>query len=133
VIGSRPDGSEFAPHGDQPTGMLTYGPDGRMSAIISPDVPRFASDSVAAVTPAEAVGALRRSVGYFGTFTVDAATSTASHHIEGSVFPNWVGQTHTRYLTLDGHSLTITTPPLPVPGGDVVYTLRWHRAGREDL
>jgi len=100
-----------------------------MVAVISPDVERFASDSVAAVTPEEAVGALRRSVAYFGTYEVDEGTATAKHHVEGSVFPNWIGQTQTRFLSLEGDNLTITTPTLPASGGGVVYTLQWQRIG----
>lgn len=126
VVGRRQDGKEFFPHGENPTGQLVYGSDGRMAAVISPDVPRFASDSVAAITPQEAQGALRRSVGYFGTYEVSG--STVHHRIEGSVFPNWVGQTHVRHLELQGDDLTIATPALPAPAGEVTYTLRWRRA-----
>ena len=98
-----------------------------MAAVITPDIPPFASESMSEMTPDEALGALSHSVGYFGSYAVDQATATASHRIEGSVFPNWAGKTHPRFFRLDGDDLVITTPPRPAPGGNVVHTLRWRR------
>lgn len=39
---------------------------------------------------------MARSIGFFGTYTVDANGQFSGNRVEGATFPNWVGGTRTR-------------------------------------
>ena len=71
---------------------------------------------------------------YFGTYEVDEATRTITHHIIGSAFPNWAGTVQRRFYELDHDRLRLTTPALPA-GSGVTMTgiLTWHRFARYEL
>ena len=44
---------------------------------------------------------------YFGRYTVDEKAGTVTHHVEGSLFPEDVGDDWVRPFTLDGDTLTL--------------------------
>jgi hypothetical protein len=44
---------------------------------------------------------------YFGRYTVDERAGTVTHHVEGSLFPEDVGDDWVRPFTLDGDTLTL--------------------------
>ncbi|MFN7935088.1 MAG: lipocalin-like domain-containing protein [Bryobacteraceae bacterium] len=91
------DGAITLPFGDQPKGMLVYTPQGHMSgqAMRSDHDP-------------QAAGPLDNYIAYFGTFTVDDAAREVVHHVEGSLYPNWVGTEQRRGFTFSGNRLTLT-------------------------
>ena len=57
---------------------------------------RFASDARGEGTDAENRRAMASSIAHFGTYTVDAAGEFSGNTVEGSTFPNWVGDERTR-------------------------------------
>ena len=52
-------------------------------------------------------------IGYFGTYTVDAAHSTVVHHVEGGTLPDYIASDQVRKYRLTGDTLSIGLEPLP--------------------
>jgi hypothetical protein len=97
--------------------------------IMRPGRPPFASGDRQRGTDAEVRAAHDGYLAYWGTWDVDPARGTVTHHVRGSLFPNWVGQDQVRAFTLDGDRLTLRTPPLRQGGREVVGVLAWERLG----
>ena len=83
-IGTTIDGQN-KPRGNNPKGMIYYGPAGEMSVQIAPDVERKRAGTV--MTPDEAKIAVTDYIAYFGTYTVDEKAGTVTHHRQASVQP----------------------------------------------
>ena len=114
--------------GDTPDGMLTYSAGGTMVAIMGPgDRPRFATEDVTGGTPDERAGAFATFIAYGGSYELTGDTVT--HHVETSLFPNWIGTRQRRQWELDptGRHLTLTSPPLLLGGTTRIQRLRWER------
>jgi hypothetical protein len=125
------DGSEAQPMGDAPDGLLVYSPDGTMIGIMGPgDRPRFASDDVTGGTDRERARAFSSFIAYGGAYEVEG--DTVSHHVESSLFPNWIGTVQRRRWSLDesGQRLTLTSPPLVLGGVTRIQQLSWDRVRR---
>ena len=100
-------------YGKHPEGLLMYDKSGWMSVqIVSeprPTVPTADSREDFLAAPADQkTKAIDGYYAYFGTWTVDAAKSTVTHHIETSLYPAERGENGTRHLLLDGDRLTLT-------------------------
>ena len=65
---------------------------------------------------------------YFGTFEVNEAAGTITHHVEGSLFPEDLGKDFTRKFTLDGDSFTLEFSSPAPQGGTSTRTLLFRRA-----
>lgn len=117
--------------GEDPSGLICYTPDGHMAALLTPRVRTpFASDVITDGSPDEYARAARTSVAYAGSFTFDAAAATLVHHVEVSVFPNWVGGDQVRQVSLDGDLLRLTsTGDDPGASSPSVHHLTWRRLG----
>ena len=72
-------------NGPDPKGMIYYGPHGEMMVQIAPDVARKRAGAVA--TPEEAKHALSGYIAYLGTYSIDAAAGTVTHHRQASLQP----------------------------------------------
>lgn len=66
-------------------GMIYYDPSGAMIVQVAPDRERGRAGSEP--TPEEAKAALTGYIAYFGTYSVDEAARTVTHHRQGSVQP----------------------------------------------
>lgn len=124
------DGSETQPMGDAPDGLLAYTEAGTMIGIMGPgDRPRFATDDVTGGSPDEQALAFASFIAYGGRYEVDGDTVT--HHVETSLFPNWIGTQQRRRFALsdDGQVLTLTSPPLVLGGATRIQRLTWRRVG----
>jgi Lipocalin-like domain len=122
------DGSEHLPMGATPDGLLAYTAGGTMVGIMgSGDRLRFATDDVTGGSPAEQAGAFTTFIAYGGRWDVEGDTVT--HHVETSLFPNWIGTVQRRRWELDatGRHLTLTSPPLVLGGAARIQRLRWER------
>lgn len=92
-----PDGSNAPAYGARPVGLLVFTPDMRYIEVLTDgDQPRFASDARGQGTDAENRRAMASSIAHFGTYTVDEAGNFTGNRVEGSTFPNWVGDVRTR-------------------------------------
>ena len=112
--------------GENPSGFLTYTGDGRMTAILASSgrQPLSVADPVAAPA-AERAEAFSSFTAYAGRYTFDGDRLT--HHVEVSLFQNWVGTDQIRFAKLQGRRLTLTAPPMTIGGEQLVVELTWER------
>lgn len=63
-------------------------------------------------------------VAYFGTYSVvSEQDKTVSLRIEGTTFPNWVGQEQKRVMSVTGDTMNLINPSAAVGGTNyVVFT-----------
>jgi hypothetical protein len=122
------DGEVFCPLGANAVGWLTYGADGRMAVqIMKPDRPRFTTSDFLGGTPEEKLSAYEGYIAYLGTYTVNEAAGYVVHHVEGSLFPNWIGTEQKRSFTLNGSRLVLESAPFMARGRETVGHLIWER------
>jgi hypothetical protein len=128
-----PTGIVVYPLGADAQGILTYTQSGRMNGTLwrSNRAP-FAVNDQQKGTPDEYTAAVRSYVQYLGTWDVDPAAGTVTHHVEQSIFPNWNGTQQTRYYQFTDHNngLILSTPPIAFGGTTIVATLSWVRVDR---
>ena len=105
-MGTRINDSNWD-RGANPKGMIYYGPHGEMAVQIAPDVKRTRAG--AAMTPQEAFTAVKDYTAYFGTYTVDEAAGTVTHHRQDSLQPGDGGDLVRRY-ELNGDRLVLRAP-----------------------
>ncbi len=109
------------PWGDEVFGYLLYSAEGYMSGNLSPAINRRA----ALKTAARKVKGTRDYIAYSGRYTVEGGTVT--HHVEVSLFPNWVGLPQVRFYSLTEDTLVLQTPPIESDKGMVTAQLTWKR------
>ena len=90
--------------GPNPKGMIYYGLHGEMMVEIAPDVARKRAGAVA--TAEEAKHALSGFIAYLGTYTVDAAAGTVTHHRQASLQPGDEGDL-VRRCAFDGDRMSL--------------------------
>jgi lipocalin-like protein len=97
AINTRPDGSKFNSWDPNATGSLIYLPNGRFSfMILRSDIPKFEREKA---TPDQHKAAVQGTIAYHGTYTVDEATKTISHRVQGSSFAAFNGVEQKRIIT----------------------------------
>src|SRR5262245_64984315 len=79
-------------------------------------VPKFASNNRTTGTPEENAAVVKGSIATYGTYSV--ADKNFTLKIEHSTFPNWVGATQPRTITVTGDELKWSNPA--GSGGGVV-------------
>jgi hypothetical protein len=98
---TRPDGSVTHPAGTNPKGVNVFTADGNFVILFMKDnLPKLAEANRAKATADEARAIVGGSIGYFGTYTFDEETKTISYVIKGTTFPNQLGVTQKRVVTL---------------------------------
>ena len=114
------DGTKQQDFGANPKGIASFDANGRFFVMFArPDLPKIASPDRTKVSPQEAQAINVGSIAYFGTYTVDEPSKTASLKIESSTYPNQVGPETKRVitsLTADELKYTNTTPTGGVGG-----------------
>ena len=119
------DGRITYPFGLDAAGYVSYTADGLMFGFLTrANRPPFAEGDIFAGTPEEWTTAGRSFVAYCGPY--DVTGDTVVHHVEMSLFPNWIGHDQVRFIELDGDRLTLTTAPI-LAGGQTVHSLVWER------
>ena len=102
------DGKVTDNFGPNPRGLALYHGNGRYSIIVMrADLPKF-SQSRENATAEESLAVTKGSLAYFGTYTVSERSIVSK--IEGSTFPNWMGETQKRPFTISGDELRIINP-----------------------
>ena len=120
---TRADGTPL--WGQHPQGVIAYDASGNFSVQIMPDLPRPKYANPANPTPEEAKVALTGYTAYFGTYTVDVAESTVTHHIKGSIRPTSVDVDYIRKYEF-GSDGTVTLIPVK-GGGPIGSKITWRR------
>ena len=126
------DGQEVSyPLGQDATGYIMYNQDGYMFvAIMAPHRLRFASDDLLSATKEEEAQAEETYVSYCGRY--DFLGDTVVHHVELSLFPNWVGVDQERLVDLRGDRVTLSTRPLLLRGIQQTAHLIWERVSTSE-
>lgn len=104
-------------------GRIMYDATGQMSAqLMRSSRARLSQPS----TETERAAAYATYTAYYGRFSIDPAQSRVTHHVEGSVNPNWVKTDLVRYYAFspDGNRLMLS---LKNAEGRVTGTLTWER------
>ncbi len=109
------------------TGYLLYSGEGHMSvAFMREGRPTFASGDIRGGTVEEKTAAVDGYVSYSGRFGIKG--DIVVHHIEVSLFPNWVGVSQERLYEFIGDRLTLSTPLMLVGGRQLSTHVIWERA-----
>jgi hypothetical protein len=125
------DGSVDHPFGPAPRGLLVYTPEGLVTVhLAGTNRARFASEDHLKGTPDELKMAFATYVAYFGRFELNEAEGVILHHVEGSAFPNWVGNVQRRNISLEGDRLTLSTQPMMIGDRTRTSVLVWRRSAR---
>lgn len=96
------DGRQVLPMGNAPQGMIQYTEDGYMSCMICrPDRHNFTTGGQWNASDTEKANAYNGMMAYAGRYDIQG--NTVTHHVQMSLFPNWVGGQQQRVFTLDEH------------------------------
>jgi len=126
------DGVIEHPWGTDVRGYLLYSAEGYMSGNLSPAndwASRRARLTAALkahdVRLAGRAAGRRDYIAYTGRYTVEGDTIT--HHVEASLFSNWVGRPELRYYNFEGDTLTLRTGPVQSGKHTIIAQLVWQR------
>ncbi len=104
------DGQRRPAYGAQPQGMLVFTADMHFVEVLTDaSIPKFAAAARGQGTDAENRAAMAGSIGFFGSYRVDAQGEFSGNRVLGSTFPNWVGSTRDRQtlrFVVDGDRMT---------------------------
>jgi Lipocalin-like domain len=121
------DGQTTYPLGEDAQGLIMYGDDGYMSvALMRARRETFGAGDLLGGTAEEKAKAAEEYVSYCGRYEFEG--ETVIHHVELSLFPNWVGADQERLVEIDGDRLTLSTRPLLLDGIEQTAYLVWKRA-----
>ena len=115
------------PYGINPSGYLTYGEDGRVTALISYGGRKILSPTATADDYAEA---FKTFFAYAGRYTLNA--NQVVHHVEVSSIQNYVNRDLIRTVSFEGDRIALVTPPTLVNGKMQTVTLTWQRIPKND-
>lgn len=120
------DGQVTYPMGIDALGALLYTADGRFSVTISRRGREgFAAGDLLSGTSEEKARAVEGFVAYAGRYSFHG--DRVIHHVELSLFPNWVGSDQERWVELAGNRLILSASPLLLAGKLQVPRLIWER------
>ena len=94
-------------------------------AIMGPNRSEFTSGDIKRGSTEEKAAAADIYISYCGRYKTQG--DAVIHHIELSLFPNWVGVDQKRFLQFDGNRLLLSTPPILVEGTEQTSHLIWER------
>ena len=129
--GQWSDGRISRPYGDEPGGLLMYDGEGSFSGqIMARERPEFTTGNLLKGSDAEVRAAFEGYVAYYGSYTVNETEGLMIHEVEGSFFPNWIGERQVRKFEFsnDGR-LQLSTLPIKGARADLTVVLLWERAG----
>lgn len=120
------DGTRQAPGPgwEKAIGYVGYTADGRMFAHLS--LTNKAPIGYPDIDDQKRIEAHKSMVSYTGTY--DYYGDHVLHHVDIAWIPDWEGKDQRREVTLDGDSLTLTTPFGRRPDGSMgSFSLQWQR------
>jgi hypothetical protein len=121
------NGVTSLPYGSEPQGMLVFTSDMHFVLLLrDPRIPRFASNERGQGTNEENKAAMAGTLALSGRYSVDPAGNFSGNVVEGSNFPNWIGDVRTTKeltMVIQGDRLIEN---FQRPGGAKV-TIVWER------
>lgn len=122
------EGQVSYPNGKDATGYIIYTADGYMSAtIMRANRANFAAGDLLGGTIEEKARAAETYIAYCSRYEIQG--NKVIHHVETSLFPNWVGVDQERFFELQGNQLSLSTPPILLAGKLQTGHLIWERVG----
>lgn len=113
--------------GKNSSGILMYDENGYMNAqLMKEGRTPFVSDSINGGTADETYGAFHSYLAYYGKYYEDKPGEMV-HIVEGSLFPNWVGNREVRYGKIEDDRLVLSTPPIHAGGTEIIFYITWRR------
>jgi hypothetical protein len=117
------------PLGADAVGLLIYGPHRHMTVqIMASDRQRWRAQSEGSQRLSELAAAAEGYLAYAGTYEVDEAARTVTHHVELGLIPNWVGRPQRRAVDLRADHLILTAEPPQFEGEMATPRLTWRRS-----
>jgi hypothetical protein len=99
------------PYGRNVKGTQVFDANGRFAIVVTNgDLPKVASNNRETATAEESQKIVHGSIGYFGSYTTNAADNSVTVQIEGATFPNWVGTSQKRTYTISGDEMKLINP-----------------------
>lgn len=121
------NGKTSLPYGPHPEGKLVFTSDLHFVEFIrDPRIPRFRSNERGGGTDEENRAVMAGTLALYGRYTVDADGKFSGNTVEGSSFPNWIGDVRTTKelrMEVEGNRMT---EHFQRPGGAKV-TIIWER------
>lgn len=122
------DGTVVDVWGAHPRGRLMYDAGGRMALQqTASEQLSFASGDLLRGTDGEVRDAFERYRAWFGSYTVDTAAGVIVHHIDGSLYPNYVGSDQRRSFIVASDRLTTRAPSVVRGGRTSTFEMVWER------
>lgn len=120
------DGRITYPLGEDAEGLLVYGDDGYMFvAVMRARRAPFGAGDLLGGSLEEKAQAAETYVSYCGRYEV--SDEGVVHHVELSLFPNWIGAEQERLIEIEGDLLTLRTRPMLLEGAQQTAHLVWKR------
>ncbi|MBX9824969.1 MAG: lipocalin-like domain-containing protein [Xanthobacteraceae bacterium] len=121
------DGRVVSPMGSALEGFIHYGEDGRMVCLIArADRVKFLTGGQWDASDTEKAQAYNSYMNYAGRYTV--GDGEIRHHVEHSLFPNWVGGVQVRKARFEGGELWLTARLEDGTPAARTVVLAWERA-----
>ncbi len=118
------EGQVSYPFGEDALGFLIYTDDGYMSGtLMRANRPHFAVGDVLGGTLEEQAMATQTYLAYCGRYEIQ--DNKVIHHVESSLFPNWVGVDQARFFEFKEGKLVLSTPQILASGKESVGYLIW--------
>lgn len=106
-------------------GCLIYTEQGYVSAQLGdPEIRKFESDNKYKATHKEIRFAFNTFDSYYGKYEIDKENGIIKHHVEFSLFPNWIGTTLERPFKFINDLLELKAVG---KAERIEYTLKWKR------
>lgn len=120
--------AKIEPYGPTPNGLMVIDAAGWFTiSITRPGLPKFASGNRERGSAEENRAVVAGSIAYFGRYSIDEGASSIICTIEGTTFPNYLGEVQTRRLIFEGDTLTYVNDSPSGGGGSA--RARWRRVG----
>jgi len=110
------------PYGVNPSGLLTYTEDGRVSALISHGGRRLLPPLA---TTEQQADAFKTFLAYAGRYAISG--DKVIHSVEVSSIQSFVGKDLVRFVKFHGDQIILVTPPTPMSGKIRTVELIWQR------
>ncbi|MBC6422077.1 MAG: lipocalin-like domain-containing protein [Hormoscilla sp. SP5CHS1] len=87
--------------------------------------PKFATGNILRGSTEEKAAAAETYISYCGKYEI--IDGKVIHHVEASLFPNWVGVDQERFFEFQGDRLSLSTPPIMYDGKQLTAHVLWER------
>lgn len=120
------DGEITFPYGRDALGYIVYTAGGFMSvSIMRANRSNFSSGDLLGGSDPEKLAAIESYLSYCGMYEFDGVQVT--HHVQMSLFPNWVGMEQIRLVEFIQDGFRLSTHPMLLKSKMQVATLEWRR------